>query len=95
MDARFPRGWLAAKRWTLILPDRGLMNLALTILTLVLITNILQWTGHTLVLDAVRSSVFVLTHAVTRRSGIHPLDAYLPPTTLESTRKLKTTSPKN
>jgi hypothetical protein len=32
------------------------MGLALTILTLVLITNILQWTGHALILDAVRPS---------------------------------------
>ena len=61
------------------------MGLALTILTLVLITNILQWTGHALILDTVRSSYFVLRHAVTWRSGIHPLDACLLSTTLEST----------
>jgi len=69
------------------------MHLALTILTLVLITNILQWTGHAFILDAVRSSHFVLRRAVTRRSGIQPLDACLPSTTLESTRSPKTTSP--
>ena len=42
---------------------RGLMNLALTILALVFVTNILQWTGHALILDAVRSSLFILPSA--------------------------------
>ena len=84
-----------SKRWTDTTTRREPMGLALTILTLVLITNILQWTGHAFILDTVRSSYSVLHRAVTHRPGIRSLDAYLPRTTLEGTRSLKTTSPYN